>query len=167
MSPEGFISKKYPVRPSRNVSMIHMKRSSEPSPCIAAPLKADQLVRFGVEAGHAHVERVVVVGDPHLGAFGGRSSVRRIDLDEISGWGERGPERLIQATVEGDHADIGQTSRGDRTLSVALGRRLLCQSRQGRQTGHTEREQESCDSQTTHRHQQRSRDLEGEGEAIP
>src|SRR5262245_48466989 len=30
--PDGFISKKYAVRPSRNVSIVHMKRSSEPSP---------------------------------------------------------------------------------------------------------------------------------------
>ena len=32
ISPDGFISKKYPERASRNVSIVHMNRSSEPSP---------------------------------------------------------------------------------------------------------------------------------------
>jgi hypothetical protein len=30
MRPDGFISKKYAVRPSRKVSIVHMNRSSEP-----------------------------------------------------------------------------------------------------------------------------------------
>ena len=83
----------------------------------AAPVEDDAVdpVGFGIEEREPEVERVPVVGDPHLGPLAGRRAVHRVALPEAGDRGDPGPERLVEHAV---HA--GRSLDADRPRFAVL-----------------------------------------------
>jgi hypothetical protein len=94
-----------------------------------APAEArNDLPRLGVVHTRGDVERLVIVGEPHLGALGRRCALRRIALREARDGGLATPHGLRERAVEGD--GLGQ-AHGPH-LGLALDRNLDVLARRGR-----------------------------------
>ena len=72
-------------------------------------------VGFGIEEREPEVERVVVVGDPHLGPLAGGRAVHRVALPEAGDRADLGPERFVEHAV---HA--GRSLDADRPRFAVL-----------------------------------------------
>ncbi|MEZ5420302.1 MAG: hypothetical protein R2708_23595 [Vicinamibacterales bacterium] len=56
--------------------------------------------RIGIETAGADVEEGIVVGDEHLGLFGGRLALPRVGLDEVAGRRRPLPQGFVEDAVD-------------------------------------------------------------------